>query len=84
MVNVCIQKDLFPAGESLFGILAMRMATVNWCEAAEPVNKKDAASVAASPHPVDVFSCSGAFAKKRGGVPAVIEMARSMRAASPP
>ncbi len=80
MVNVCIQKDLFPAGESLFGILAMRMATVNWCEASEPVNKKDAASVAASPHPVDVFSCSGAFAKKRGGVPTIIDMARSMRA----
>ena len=34
MVNVCIQKDLFPAGEGLFDILAMRMATVNWSEAA--------------------------------------------------
>ena len=29
MVNVCIQKDLFPAGESMFDILAMRMATVS-------------------------------------------------------
>ena len=25
MVNVCIQKDLFPAGESLFHILSFRM-----------------------------------------------------------
>ena len=30
MVNVCIQKDLFPAGEGLSDILAMRMATVTW------------------------------------------------------
>ena len=30
MVYVCIQKDLFPAGEALFDILTMRMASVQW------------------------------------------------------
>lgn len=80
MVNVCIQKDLFPAGESLFDILAMRMATVNWTEAAGPAGKTDSAKAAASPQPIDAFLCSGAFADKQGGMPAIVEMARSMRA----
>jgi two-component system response regulator FlrC len=80
MVNVCIQKDLFPAGESLFDILAMRMATVTWSEAAAPAAKTDSAKAAASPQPIDAFLCSGAFAEKQGGMPAIVEMARSMRA----
>ena len=80
MVNVCIQKDLFPAGESLFDILAMRMATVNWSEAAGPAGKTDSAKAAASPQPIDAFLCSEAFADKQGGMPAIVEMARSMRA----
>ena len=33
MVNLCIQKDLFPAGESLFEIFSMRMASVQWRDA---------------------------------------------------
>ena len=80
MVNVCIQKDLFPAGESLFDILAMRMATVTWSEAAAPATKTDSAKAVASPQPIDAFLCSGAFAEKQGGMPAIVEMARSMRA----
>ena len=50
MVNVCIQKDLFPAGESLFDILAMRMATVNWSEAAGPAGKTDSAEAVSYTH----------------------------------
>ena len=80
MVNVCIQKDLFPAGESLFDILTMRMATVTWSEAAAPAAKTDSAKAAASPQPIDAFLCSGAFAEKQGGMPTILEMARSMRA----
>ena len=80
MVNVCIQKDLFPAGEGLSDILAMRMATVNWSEAAGPAGKTDSSKAAASPQPIDAFLCSGAFADKQGGMPAIVEMARSLRA----
>jgi len=80
MVNVCIQKDLFPAGEGLSNILAMRMATVNWSETAGPAGKTDSAKAAASSQPIDAFLCSGAFADKQGGMPAIVEMARSMRA----
>ena len=80
MVNVCIQKDLFPAGEGLFDILAMRMATVSWSEAAAHAAKTDSDKAAASPQPVDAFLCSGVFAEKQGGVPAILEMVRSMRA----
>ena len=82
MVNVCIQKDLFPASEGLFDILAMRMATVNWSETAGPAGKRDSAKAAASSQPIDAFLCSGAFADKQGGMPAIVEMARSMRAKS--
>ena len=80
MVNVCIHKDLFPAGESLFDILTMRMATVSWHEAMAPAAKTDGAKTVASPQPIDAFLCSGAFAEKKGGMPAIVEMARSMRA----
>ena len=69
MANVCIQKDMFPAGESLFDILTMRMATVTWREAAAPAAKTDGAEDAASSAPLDAFLCSGAFAEKRGGCP---------------
>ena len=69
MVNVCIQKDMFPAGESLFDILTMRMATVTWREAAAPAAKTDSAKDAASSQPIDAFLCSGAFAEKQGGMP---------------
>ena len=55
MVNVCIQKDLFPAGEGLSDILAMRMATVNWSETAGPDGKTDSAKAAASSQPIDAF-----------------------------
>ena len=73
MVNVCIQKDLFPAGESLFDILAMRMATVNWSEADRRLPPRQTASkAAASPQPIDAFLCSGAFAEKQGGMPAIV------------
>ena len=80
MVNVCIHKDLFPAGESLFHILTMRMATVSWHEAVEPAAKADSAKTVVSPQPIDAFLCSGAFAEKKGGMQAVVEMARSIRA----
>ena len=80
MFNVCIQKELFPAGESLFDILTMRMATVNWCEAKGTAVKTDSADVVAGPQPIDAYLCSGAFAEKQGGMPAIVEMARSMRA----
>ena len=80
MFNVRIQKDLFPAGESLFDILTMRMAAVNWCEVKGAAVKMDSADVVAGPQPIDAFLCSGAFADKQGGMPAIVEMARSMRA----
>ena len=80
MVNVCIQKDLFPAGESLFDILTMRMATVNWSTTDETGGKADRAEVPASQKTIDAFLCGGAFAEKQGGVPAIVEIARSMRA----
>ena len=80
MVNVCIQKDLFPAGEGLSNILAMRMATVNWSETVGPAGKTDSAEAAARSQPIDAFLCSGTFADKQGGMPAIVEMARSMRA----
>ena len=67
MVNVCIQKDLFPAGESLFEILAMRMATVSWSEASAPSAMTDSVKATASPQPIDAFLCSGAFIEKQGG-----------------
>ena len=79
MANVCIQKDMFPAGEILFDILTMRMATVTWREAAVPAAKTDSAEDAASSAPFDAFLCSGTFAEKQGGVPAIVELARSMR-----
>ena len=80
MVNVYIQKELFPAGESLSDILTMRMATVSWNEAATPAVKKDSAKNETGPQPIDAFLCSGAFAEKQGGVSAIAEKARSMRA----
>ena len=80
MVNVYIQKELFPAGESLSDILTMRMATVSWNEAATPAVNKDSAKNETGPQPIDAFLCSGAFAEKQGGVSAIAEKARSMRA----
>ena len=80
MFNVRIQKDLVPAGESLFDILTMRMAAVNWCEAKGTAVKMDSADLVAGPKPIDAFLCSGTFADKQGGMPAIVEMARSMRA----
>ena len=80
MVTVCIQKDLFPAGESLFDILAMRMAKVSWREALAPATKTGSAKAAASLQNIDAFLCSGAFAEKQGGMPTILEIARSMRA----
>ena len=80
MVNVCIQKNLFPAGESLFDILQMRMATVNWSEAARSACKTESTQPSASPQSIDAFLCSGAFADNQGGIQNIVEMARSMRA----
>ena len=80
MVNVCIQKDLFPAGESLFHILSFRMATVSWSEGAASVVKAGNDKAKANPQLIDAFLCSGAFAEKHGGMSAVVEMTRSMRA----
>ena len=48
MVNVCIQKELFPAGESLFEILTMRMASVQWREANAKAAKADASNAGAA------------------------------------
>ena len=36
--------------------------------------------VAVGPQSIDAFLCSGAFAEKQGGMPAIVEMARAMRA----
>jgi len=80
MVNVCIQKDLFPAGESLFEILTMRMASVQWREANAPAAKADASNAGAASQPIDAFLCSANFAEKQGGMAAIVEMTRSMRA----
>ena len=80
MVNVCIQKNLFPAGESLFDILQMRMAKVNWREAARSACKTESTQPSASPQSIDAFLCSGAFADNQGGIQNIVEMARSMRA----
>ena len=80
MVNVCIQKDLFPAGESLFEILTMRMASVQWREANAPAAKADASNAGAASQPIDAFLCSADFAEKQGGMAAIVEMTRSMRA----
>ncbi len=80
MFNVCIQKDLFPSGEILHDILTMRMAAVNWFEANRAAVKMDSAEVAVGPQSIDAFLCSGAFAEKQGGVPAIVELARAMRA----
>ena len=80
MFNVCIQKDLFPSGEVLFDILTMRMAKVNWFEANRAAAKMDSAKVSVGPQSIDAFLCSGTFAEKQGGTPAIVEMARAMRA----
>ena len=80
MVNVCIQKDLFPAGESLFEILTMRMASVQWRETNAPSAKANAGNAVAASQPFDAFLCSADFAEKQGGMAAIVEMTRSMRA----
>ena len=80
MVNVCIQKDLFPAGESLFEILTMRMASVQWRETNAPSAKADAGNAVAASQPFDAFLCSADFAEKQGGMASIVEMVRSMRA----
>jgi two-component system response regulator FlrC len=80
MVNVYIQKDLFPAGESLFEILTMRMASVQWREANAQAAKADASNAGAASQPIDAFLCSTDFAEKQGGMAAIVEMTRSMRA----
>ena len=80
MVNVCIQKDLFPAGESLFEILTMRMASVQWREANAPAAKADASIAGAASQPIDAFLCSANFAENQGGMAAIVEMTRSRRA----
>tara|TARA_B100000989_G_scaffold298522_1_gene288246 strand:- start:596 stop:1735 length:1140 start_codon:yes stop_codon:yes gene_type:complete len=56
------------------------MARISWSEVAALTANIDSGKKAASPEPIDAFLCSGAFAEKQGGVPAVVEMARSMRA----
>ena len=80
MANVCIQKDLFPAGESLFEILTMRMASVQWREANVQAAKAGASNAGAASQPIDAFLCSADFAEKQGGMAAIVEMTRSMRA----
>ena len=80
MVNVCIQKDLFPAGESLFEILTMRMASVQWRETNAQAAKADTSKAGAASQPIDAFLCSVDFAEKQGGMAAIVEMVRSMRA----
>ena len=69
MVNVCIQKDLFPAGESLFDILAMRMATVSWSEAAAPSAKTDSAKAWQVRNLLMHFYVAGHLPKNRGECP---------------
>ena len=64
MVNVCIQKDLFPAGESLFEILTMRMALVHWREVNAQAAKADTSNAGAASQPIDAFLCSADFAEK--------------------
>ena len=67
MVNVCIQKDMFPAGESLFDILAMRMATVNWSEASAPAAKTDSVKARQVQNLLMHFYVAGHLPKNRGG-----------------
>ena len=57
MVNVCIQKELFPAGESLFEILTMRMASVQWRETNTLAAKADADNTGTASQPIDAFLC---------------------------
>ena len=73
------KKICSPAGEILFDILKMRMAKVNWCEAARAC-KTESTQPSASPQSIDAFLCSGAFADNQGGIQNIVEMARSMRA----
>ena len=80
MVNVCIQKDLFPAGESLFEILTMRMASVHWREVNAQAAKAEANNAGTASQSIDAFLCSADFVEKQGGIAAIVEMVRSMRA----
>jgi two-component system response regulator FlrC len=79
MVNLCIQKDLFPASESLSEILTMRLASVQWRVAGSKAEETAENHGALAPQKIDAFLCSAEFAEKQGGVPAIVEMARSMR-----
>ena len=58
----------------------MRLATVNWCEAARSARKTESTQASVSPQSIDAFLCSGAFADNQGGIQNIVEMARSMRA----
>jgi len=80
MVNLCIQKDLFPAGDALTEILTVRMASVQSREGAANSAKPQAGAATPTPQPVDAFLCSAAYAEKQGGLSAIVDMARSMRA----
>jgi two-component system response regulator FlrC len=80
MVNVCIQKDLLPCAEVLSEILTMRMASVNWRDSAASTSTPVASPGAVASQPIDAFLCSVDFAEKQGGVAAVVEMVRTMRA----
>ncbi len=80
MINVCIQKDLLPSSQVLFDILSMRMASVRWHNTLETATKVTATSQGTALQPSDVFLCSLDYAEKQGGIAAIVDMTRAMRA----
>jgi two-component system response regulator FlrC len=80
MVNVCIQKNLLPASEVLYEILTMRMASVRWHDVADIPTKALGGGAGSAFQPIDAFLCSAEYAEKQGGIAAIVEMTRAMRA----
>ena len=80
MINVCIQRDAFPAADVLAEMFGKRMAPVSWREAvvssagAAPSSDSSIAEVA------DVYVCSDAFASANGDMAKLIDIGRSLRA----
>ena len=75
MATIAIEKTDLIGAEQMAAFLECRMADIEWLDTAN-----GSAKIALPVNTIDAFVCSQTYAAKKGGVSAVVETARSVKA----
>ena len=80
MAIIAIEKTDLVGAEQLAAFLERRMADIIWHDVSNGLTKEGGAKSVALANVADAYVCSKAFAAAKGGVHAVVEIARGLKA----